>query len=1073
MADTYMTDYQDQNMELMAAGIHLADLIVSKNYLVHLDDCQVVPFQAESSRFSDIRLFHVTKVIHDPDEDAKEKLVSVYSSLGNFGSMALLVIKSTSEGVDFYVGTCCKRDCETAGVILDKSLKGNFQGVQTRMLSTSEVETLLQNAVSEEKKYSNYASRVYSDRHVASVSVVPSMRKENQETEQFVQGIEKLIDTMMGEDYTAIIIASPIDKRGLEAHKRGLEELYSTLAPFESVSMTYGQSSSTSVTDSVCANFSSSINRSISNTTSYSSSYSHGTSDSSGSSSGDSWQGFFGFSHNSGTNSSHGTSENWGESHSDSKGTTEGSGESYGESKSQSTGRTTGDSQSFTLTKKNKTVSALLQQIEQQLERIQQCESFGLWESAAYFIAKDVQTAVVSANAYKAILTGEKSGVENSFVNLWDYQEQADTQEVLKYLEYCQHPRFFVRVEDQYGFSPYVDQEVTGASMVSGFELPLMMGLPKKSVTGVTALSMAEFGRNIYLADNKSGKKKINLGKIYHMGEKTRTNVALDLKSFSSHCFICGSTGSGKSNTSYQILTEMNRNGIKFMVVEPAKGEYRKALGGLEGLAVYTTNPQYYRMLKLNPFSFPPQIHVLEHLDRLIEIFTACWPLYAAMPAILKSAFEMSYVRCGWDLTNSIYLPNGRDKFPTFKDLLEVLPQIINESSYSSDSKGDYTGALVTRVSSLTKGITGQIFCDRHFIKDKDLFDRDVIVDLSRVGGQETKALIMGILVLKLSEYRMANADGENVPLKHVTVLEEAHNLLKRGGGSGGAEGADVQGKSVEMISSTIAEIRTFGEGFIIIDQSPSAVDISAIKNTNTKIVMRLPEAEDCNAIGRAIGLSEAQVRELSRLGTGVAAVYQNNWLESVLVQVNRWKDDLHADDVYIPFKTTRRVRGIIANQLVNQYYSRSVNIDELKKSIVNSDLPECKYDEYYPVLEELATSVSLDGYKSAFFGKAIRQIIQCDQILDLIGMKPNRKQQTKEERQKAYNENIHCLDSALNYLDGYAAFQTSRIRVRALLMIIESWFEDMWRDDQRVMELWYTKNALIEKMISGKGDQE
>jgi DNA helicase HerA-like ATPase len=60
---------------------------------------------------------------------------------------------------------------------------------------------------------------------------------------------------------------------------------------------------------------------------------------------------------------------------------------------------------------------------------------------------------------------------------------------------------------------------------------------------------------------------------------------------------------------------------------------------------------------------------------------------------------------------------------------------------------------------------------------------------------------------------------------------------------------SDLVGKSVEMITNTIAEIRTYGEGFIIVDQSPSSVDIAAIKNTNTKIVLRTPEAHDREAV--------------------------------------------------------------------------------------------------------------------------------------------------------------------------------------------------------------------------------
>lgn len=172
-------------------------------------------------------------------------------------------------------------------------------------------------------------------------------------------------------------------------------------------------------------------------------------------------------------------------------------------------------------------------------------------------------------------------------------------------------------------------------------------------------------------------------------------------------------------------------------------------------------------------------IHVLEHLDRLIEIFNACWPLYAAMPAILKESFERAYIKCGWDLENSIYIPNGHSKFPTFNDVLEALPEIINSSSYSSDSKGDYTGALVTRVKSLTNGISGQVLCSVNDIDEEYLFDQNTIVDLSRVSSLETKSLLMGVLILKLNEYRMCTSE-ENQPLRHVTVMEEAHNILKR-----------------------------------------------------------------------------------------------------------------------------------------------------------------------------------------------------------------------------------------------------------------------------------------------------
>ena len=92
----------------------------------------------------------------------------------------------------------------------------------------------------------------------------------------------------------------------------------------------------------------------------------------------------------------------------------------------------------------------------------------------------------------------------------------------------------------------------------------------------------------------------------------------------------------------------------------------------------------------------------------------------------------------------------------------------------------------------------------------------------------------MGILIMRLSEYRMTHSNGSNQKLRHVTVLEEAHNILKASTHPSTQDGGDLAGKSVEMLSNAIAEMRTYGEGFIIADQSPNAVDISAIRNTNT-----------------------------------------------------------------------------------------------------------------------------------------------------------------------------------------------------------------------------------------------
>lgn len=407
------------------------------------------------------------------------------------------------------------------------------------------------------------------------------------------------------------------------------------------------------------------------------------------------------------------------------------------------------------------------------------------------------------------------------------------------------------------------------------------------------------------------------------MNHEENTAVQLSLPSLASHTFVTGSTGTGKSNTVYQLLAQARRKGIKFLVVEPAKGEYKQVFGSDEDVAVFGTNPSVTPLLKINPFSFPEGVHVLEHLDRLVELFNVCWPMYAAMPAVLKKAIEQAYRDCGWDLISS---ENAYSKtiFPTFADVLRTIKEIIDSSEYDDENKGAYKGALLTRLESLTTGIYQLMFTEDE-ISSRELFDENVIVDLSRLGSSETKSLIMGLLVLKMQEYRMASSQGMNQLLRHVTVLEEAHNLLKRTSTEQATESSNLLGKSVEMLTNAIAEMRTYGEGFIIADQAPGLLDLAVIRNTNTKIILRLPEYSDRELVGKAANLNEDQINELAKLPKGVAAVYQNEWLEPVLCKVAKYDS---VEKVFQQPTPVARIESPYHRLAILELLSASPNLD-------------------------------------------------------------------------------------------------------------------------------------------------
>lgn len=913
---------ESKRSALINSALITADRFVNKNYLVDLPNNSILKIPGEDKRTNDIRLFKVLKLVYDDKERANDKLISVYSALHSIQGTVLLYIVGDGTGTSIYIGVRSPRNAAAAGKTLEKSFVGNFPGSILENQRNPAIRALIEEFDPENGDWQTAS--------VASVTVVPSWRDEKKE--QFVQGIEKFIDTMQGETFAAVFIARPLHKTELESRRRGLEELSSSLSPFLKKTYAYGENSSNSVADGLSTNISSAINSSVSNTTGTNVSNTHSTSTSINRSR--SFNGApiqqVGFSTSSSTGINVGTSKSFTSGSSFSSAVTRGETITTGSGTSTTSTQTSGDSRTWTIEYQNKSVEQLVKKIDEQLERVKNCEAFGLWDCAAYFMAEDVQVSVVAANAYKALMLGKETGVENSYVNVWDSQNE-NTPAVIDYVRYGHHPLAVIAPEQGYSV-----QYVTPGNSISGQELPLLVGLPQKSVAGLTVSHIAGFGRNVFVQNPRKG-KTISIGRVHHMGKTENTEVKLDLNSFTAHCFVTGSTGSGKSNTTYGLLHRMIENKIPFLVIEPAKGEYKEAFGGLDQINIFTTNPLIGQMLKLNPFRFDKNIHVLEHLDRLIEIFNACWEMYAAMPAILKDAVEQIYIEKGWDLLNSVYTGAGEPVYPTFGDLVKALPNVINNSGYSSDTKGDYTGALVTRVTSLTNGISGQIFCDNYDISDDVLFDENTIVDLSRVGSSETKSLIMGILVLKLSEYRMANASQANSGLRHITVLEEAHNLLKR---STPGQGSNVVAKSVEMICNSIAEMRTYGEGFIIVDQSPTAVDIAAIKNTNTKILMRLPEKGDCEAVGNAAGLNEEQIKEMAKLGTGIAVVMQNNWLEAVLTHINAFDNKYEKKISAVPYKAVEVLRGAVVEELMLQYIERQdMDVDAMMKVIDETDV--------------------------------------------------------------------------------------------------------------------------------------
>lgn len=954
-ADEQAVELTNRLLATAAVELHNAYLPQLRNVYAPIDPSIEYPmgFNADNN----IRFMNITKWIVDPNEDSLEKLVNVYDVLSDEECNIALIFNRTSASTEVFLAVvnsdnaCDNIDADNFSRRMSDALRGNFPGSEVGPANRGPIPCL------DNRRLSS----------VAAVSNIPA-----EKNEKFVtQTIEKVLDGIVpgrpSEDYTIVLLATPI--HDIESRKLRLAELHTLLTPYASWTTNYtyhqndsiGSSATIGInagvsagrqvgnnqavaqnyneTDSTNGSISESSNESVTDSSTSTESITDTVTDGRNESSSGGVNLVVSASHTESsshsTSTAKGTSSSTGKAISNSlgKAVTSGVGKAVSKGASVTSGvsqavnlganfggsfarsstvtATIGADEGITQTFKNYSIQHALEILELQMKRYDLASALGMWDFCAYVLSEDRNVANNVAHTYLALTQGKESYMSQAAVNLWrgDLGEQsADAAAICSYLRELRHPVFALSpaLLDQHpSFSVY-PATVDATAALSGKELAYSLNFPKKSVPGLPVIECASFGRNVSTFDGTQPQQGLCIGKVFHMHREERIKTFLSKDSLASHTFVTGSTGAGKTNTVCRILDQALDQRVNFLVIEPAKGEYKDVYGGREDVNVFGTNPEFTPLLRINPFSFPSGIHVLEHLDRLVEIFNVCWPMYAAMPAVLKDAVARSYEDCGWDLAASDN-PYGADLFPCFADVARNVREILDSSEYDAENKGAYKGSLLTRLNSLTNGLNGMMLSSNE-VDATVLFDANTVIDLSRIGSAETKSLLMGLLVLKLQEHRMAEKKDMNQPLRHLTVLEEAHNLLKRSSSSQGSESGDLTGKSVEMISNAIAEMRTYGEGFIIADQAPGLLDMAAIRNTNTKIIHRLPDLSDRELAGRAANLNDQQIIELARLPKGVAAIYQNDWVEPVLCKIAKAEDGEH-------FTYSRPIDDVASNQ--------------------------------------------------------------------------------------------------------------------------------------------------------------
>jgi DNA helicase HerA-like ATPase len=413
---------------------------------------------------------------------------------------------------------------------------------------------------------------------------------------------------------------------------------------------------------------------------------------------------------------------------------------------------------------------------------------------------------------------------------------------------------------------------------------------PEREVPGVRLVLRPDFD---VTQEREPRRAALTVGEILDSGHRPAGPFVLPLDSLNRHVFVCGATGSGKSQTVRTLLEAATGAGLPWLVVEPAKAEYRLMAARLAGAAgvgaagvrsVVRIRPGESDAMAagLNPLEPAPdelgnRFPLQTHADLVKALFIASFRSEEPFPQVLSAALTRVYEEAGWDLAlGETVLPDPNPSYPSLTDLQRAAIRIVREIGYSQRITDDVLGFIKVRLSSLRLGTTGRFLEGGHQLDFGKLLRTNAVLEIEDVGDDSDKAFLMGTVLIRLAEHlRMAHrAKPAGQPgLRHLTVIEEAHRLLRRPDTAGGA-GGGAAAHAVEMFAGLLAEIRAYGEGLVIAEQIPDRLVPDVIKNTAVKITHRLPAADDRDAVGATMNMTTAQNQFLVTLKPGEAAVF-------------------------------------------------------------------------------------------------------------------------------------------------------------------------------------------------------
>ncbi len=343
--------------------------------------------------------------------------------------------------------------------------------------------------------------------------------------------------------------------------------------------------------------------------------------------------------------------------------------------------------------------------------------------------------------------------------------------------------------------------------------------------------------------------------------------IGLSLKDLAKHMLVVGTPGSGKTTFSVGLLDRLwKEHHIPFLVIEPAKNEYRALVQSIPDLQVFTPGKNFISPFVFNPFVPPKNVRLETYKSTLKTAFAAGVSMSTPLDKIFEDTINNCYSDFRW---LDSYTVADKGRIFNITDFIRCFQETFDEIGYTGDARNIGRAGIV-RLKSLVN-----LFDNYFSIPIEDMLTKPTVIELAAIENADQKALIIALLLLSILAYVNANYVGEG-GLRNFILLEEAHVLLDADTNTGGEGAANPAAVAQGLVKRMLAEIRSYGVGLAIADQSPRKVGIDIVALTDIKVAFRLVEGQDKEILADSTSMSDTQVTRLAKLKPGEAFLFFN-----------------------------------------------------------------------------------------------------------------------------------------------------------------------------------------------------